>query len=178
MNPKWYPTRFLDIGGPEDLTWKLHIFGEDTLMFPNYMTLSYRWEDLPGLKLKQSNIDELRRARLIDELPQTFQDAMNVARGFSIRYLWIGRLCIIQDSEEDWEKESSTMRHVYANSSCNISATASSDPSDGLFCHRNKDVVLPGLVLLATGSVRCKHQIGYADYWDRYVSDTVLNRRA
>ncbi|KAF7511138.1 hypothetical protein GJ744_005369 [Endocarpon pusillum] len=83
----WYPTRLLDVGVPGDVKWKLHICAEDKLISPTYMTISYRWGSLPSLMLVQSNINELRRGKLTDELPQTFRDAIIVLHRFSIRYL-------------------------------------------------------------------------------------------
>jgi Heterokaryon incompatibility protein (HET) len=144
---------------------------------PNYMTLSYRWSSLPNLKLVQSNIDELRGGNLIEELPQTFRDAITVLHRFSVRYLWIDSLCIVQDSLEDWERESSTMRDVYANSACNISAAASSEPSGGLFRKHQKDAIQPGLVAMSIGSIQKKYYIFDGSYWDRQISNTVLNHR-
>ena len=106
--PKWYPTRLVDIGQPGDHNWKLHICAEEAMISPNYMTLSYRWAEVSPWKLTQANFDDLRRGKSIHALPQTFQDAVIVAHRFSIRYLWLDSLCIVQDSQEDWERESST----------------------------------------------------------------------
>ncbi|KAF7505280.1 hypothetical protein GJ744_001067 [Endocarpon pusillum] len=102
---------------------------------------------------------------------------MTVARRFSIRYLWVDSLCIIQDSKEDWERESSTMRHVYANSSCNICATASSNPSEGLFRARQNNIIQPGLMIMKTDSTTNKYYIINNGYWDSQVTRTVLNKR-
>ncbi|KAJ3468234.1 hypothetical protein MRS44_002299 [Fusarium solani] len=89
--------------------------------------------------LLKSNIDEFCRGKYITDLPQTFQDLITVARHFSIRYVWIDALCIIQDSPQDWVFESSTMRDVYANSFCTIAASASSGPEGGLFRSRQPE---------------------------------------
>jgi hypothetical protein len=147
------------------------------MISPNYMTLSYRWAEVSPWKLTQANLDELRRGKSINELPQTFQDAVIVAHRFSIRYLWLDSLCIVKDSQEDWERESSTMRDVYANSSCNICATASSNPSEGLFRVRRSDLVQWGLVVMNSNTTRNKYYIFDELYWDRQVTESVLNRR-
>lgn len=60
-----------------------------------------------------------------------------------IHYLWIDSLCIVQDSTEDWRKESVLMCSVYANSYCNIAATRGSSISEGCFMDRTIDVILP-----------------------------------
>jgi Heterokaryon incompatibility protein (HET) len=144
---------------------------------PSWMTLSYRWGSLPSLRLMQSNIHELRRGKSIDELPQTFRDAVVVLHRFSVRYLWIDSLCITQDSLEDWERESSTMHDVYANFSCNISAIASSEPSGGLFRDHQRDAIQPGLVTMKTGPTQDNFYTFDDSYWARQVSNTALNHR-
>lgn len=141
-----YPTRLIDIGGQGDTKWRLHIPSEDEVLSTPYITLSYRWGSGAGLMLFRSNIDEFRRGRLIQDLPQTFKDLIDVARWLSVRYVWIDALCIIQDSTEDWQIESVNMRHVYANSFCNIAASASSTPEGGLFRSRQPEKIRPGFV--------------------------------
>lgn len=59
-------------------------------------------------------------------LPQTFRDAIHVALQLGVRYLWVDSLCIAQDDEEDWTRESTSMGLVYKHGYCNIAATASS----------------------------------------------------
>lgn len=69
----------------------------------------------------------------MDKLPKTFQDAVHLARVLEVRYLWIDALCIVQDDVEDWKAEAGRMAEIYANSHLTISATASKDPTGGLF---------------------------------------------
>ncbi|PVH70090.1 HET-domain-containing protein [Cadophora sp. DSE1049] len=176
--PRWCPTRLLDIGLEGEPSWKLQITSVDIRTPPLYMTLSYTWGSSSSLKLIKSNIDACRRGSLIRDLPRTFRDMITVARRFSIRYIWIDSLCIIQDSKEDWEKEASLMRDVYANSSCNIAAATSADPHGGLFRSRHAIDIQYGLVWSnAISSTGQFYHILDEAYWDRQVSDAVLHRR-
>lgn len=75
-----YPTRLIDIGGQGDTEWRLHIPSEDEVLSTPYITLSYRWGSSAGLMLSRSKIDEFRCGRLIQDLPQTFKDLIDVAR--------------------------------------------------------------------------------------------------
>ncbi|KAG4433188.1 hypothetical protein IFR05_011323 [Cadophora sp. M221] len=61
------------------------------------------------------------------------EDAIEVAKRLGLRYLWIDSVCIIQDDEEDWERESSKMADVYQNSYITIAATCAADSSVGMF---------------------------------------------
>ncbi|KAK3403414.1 heterokaryon incompatibility protein-domain-containing protein [Sordaria brevicollis] len=72
----------------------------------------------------------------MSSLPPTFKQAVQITRSLNIRYLWIDSLCIIQDSREDWEKESMTMGEVYGRSYLTIAARAARNARDGCFIAR------------------------------------------
>lgn len=52
------------------------------------------------------------------------KDAILITRQLGIRYLWIDALCIIQDSEGDWQAEAKEMARIYKNSLLTIAAAA------------------------------------------------------
>lgn len=60
-----------------------------------------------------------------------------------VRWLWIDSLCIIQDSDLDWQREALQMHQVYKQALVNISADAASDARGGLLQMRNETVVQP-----------------------------------
>jgi hypothetical protein len=165
----WQPTRLMDIGDDCDSGWKLLVRPEKTEYSSTYITLSYRWGSNAGPKLLTSNITALREGRPIAELPKTFRDVVSVARKFAIRYIWIDALCIIQDSTIDWDCEVATMGRVYANSVCNIAASASGDLNEGLFRTRDCEDIRPGLVRAAvtTNTVVETYYILDLSYSDR-----------
>lgn len=69
----------------------------------------------------------------VESLPKTFKDAIEIAQKLGLNYLWIDSLCIIQDSEDDWQKESALMRSVYGGSIITIAASSAHDSSQGCF---------------------------------------------
>jgi hypothetical protein len=69
----------------------------------------------------------------VDRLPQTFKDAIQIVRALRVDYIWIDSLCIVQDSDADWRKESSQMSDVYGNSYINIAASSALNPGEGCF---------------------------------------------
>lgn len=92
---------------------------------------------------------EARRSGIdIRETPQTFVDAVTIARRLGLRYLWIDSLCICQDDVSDWARESSRMADVYSNAHIVIAANRSDDCNGGIFHGRTarpKEVFrLPG----------------------------------
>lgn len=67
------------------------------------------------------------------ELPQTFQDAIKIARSLDLQYLWIDSLCIIQDSKSDWAKHVDIMADIYEYAYITLAAGASEDDDGGFF---------------------------------------------
>lgn len=173
----WCPTRLIDIGGYGDSNWSLFLRPDDGSSLPGYATLSYRWGSNSDFKLTRSKLETGFHGR-IDDLPRTFREAVVVVRRLSVRYLWIDRLCIIQDSQEDWRRESMTMKDVYANSICNIAASASTDPEGGLFRIRNPDDAASGLVKGSLGmSPDTLCRIYEDKYAERHLFSASLHRR-
>ena len=181
MSPGWLPTRLIDIGQDgQATTWRLVLTKDaDFTSPPPYLSLSYRWGTEPQkLLLLSSTKADFLEGGLMEDLPATFRDLAALAHRLSIRYVWIDALCIIQNSKSDWEREAPTMRYVYANAACSISATASEDPNGGLF--RNRDgTESPVGILRAPSSAPHQHDHYVLDksYWDRRLLTGPLHRR-
>ena len=71
-----------------------------------YTALSHCWGVDPFITLTKKTCETLEVAIPYADLPKNFQDAISYTRTMGIEYLWIDSLCIIQDSEEDWLRES------------------------------------------------------------------------
>ncbi|KAF5684312.1 heterokaryon incompatibility protein [Fusarium circinatum] len=145
----WWPTRLIDVGNEGDGKWRIVSLPDKLQPPPTYMTLSYRWGSTGNFRLLKENLCSFQNGLPIAHLPRTFQDALLVAWRFSVKFLWIDALCIIQDCREDWSRESAAMRLVYANALCNLAAVASSDPHGGLFRSRNTEDLQPTVVRAA-----------------------------
>jgi Heterokaryon incompatibility protein (HET) len=78
-----------------------------------YAALSYRWGKDVSFTTTKATLDSRKTSMALSDMPKLFQDAIQVLRCLNIKYLWIDALCIIQDSKEDWERESSRMLQVY-----------------------------------------------------------------
>ncbi|KAI1390228.1 ER membrane protein SH3-domain-containing protein [Hypoxylon trugodes] len=123
---------------------------------PIYWSLSHRWGDPTKIRqLLKTTESELRKGISLDDVSPTFRDAALLVHRLGHRYIWIDSLCIFQDSASDWQKEAGTMKDVYRNSFCNISAICSSfDPtSTGLFGTRmaKSRLLYPFVVNLTNG---------------------------
>lgn len=123
------PTRLLHIeDGGLCLVFSLHLPAQ-----VRYATLSHCWGQHQPLRLLKSNVGCFETQVPPDLLCKTFKDSISIASGAGLRYIWIDSLCIIQDDEEDWQKESVLMADVYGNSYLNIAAAGASNGSEGCF---------------------------------------------
>lgn len=129
------PTRLIEVFH-EGQECRLHIStsGEKS----HYVTLSHCWGP-GGIKflLKKANIKQLQNSIHTENLPRSFQDAIAITRRLGFRFLWIDAICIVQDSLEDWARESSVMSDIYRNGIVMISATAAPDSQHGILRPRN-----------------------------------------
>lgn len=86
---------------------------------------------------KSATLSERLNAIPFLSLPQTFQDAIMVARNLNVPYLWIDTFCIVQNSKQDWEKEAAAMVKVYCESLCTVAASSSDNWQRDCFVPRD-----------------------------------------
>lgn len=136
----WKPTRLIFIGDP---TAPLRIVENDDIPFAvNYITLSHCWGKIKNkVVLTSHNLKYWKKAIPSLEKFKTFSDAIAIVRGLDMSYAWIDSLCIMQDSEQDWQRESAHMCNIYKYSYCNISATYAVDDTVGCFYTRRPEVI-------------------------------------
>ncbi|KAH8647021.1 heterokaryon incompatibility protein-domain-containing protein, partial [Tricladium varicosporioides] len=103
-----------------------------------YACLSYCWGVTePPLKLSQATIDTLNAGILASTLSKTITDAIYLAHGIGLQWIWIDSLCIYQDCTDDWQQESSRMFDTYQGSFITIAALGASEASQGLYAKRD-----------------------------------------
>jgi hypothetical protein len=89
-----------------------------------YLVLSYMWgtNHTQQLRLLQANLQAFQREipRAKFEASDIYKEAIRVTLALGYRYLWIDSLCIIQDSDPDWDYEACRMAIVYGNAVCNL----------------------------------------------------------
>jgi hypothetical protein len=103
----------------------------------DYIALSYCWGTTPTMTTTSKTLQRRKSVILLADLPKTISDAVMVARGLGIRYLWVDALCILQDSAVDWTTESAKMADVYSQAYVVIAAEAGPDCNSGLFYQRS-----------------------------------------
>ena len=103
-----------------------------------YCALTHCWGGaLDILKLEHHNYHQLHHRIILQDLPKTFQDAAKITRGVGVAYLWIDSLCIIQDSQIDWDREASKMGAIYEQAALTIVASNARNAHEGCFTVSN-----------------------------------------
>lgn len=125
------PTRVLDVGpGPSSTVTLQETNGHRG----RCICLSYCW----GLANFTTTRETLKAHMLgieVEPLPQTFRDAIRIARALGMRYLWIDALCIIQRDIDlaDWKLESGRMAAYYRNSHLTLAVAWADSVHGGCF---------------------------------------------
>ncbi|KAK1749559.1 heterokaryon incompatibility protein-domain-containing protein, partial [Echria macrotheca] len=122
------PTRVVDVGDPTNI--KLI---ESSCMTGRYLCLSHCWGEHQPLRTLTSNYADHLSNIPWSRIPETFQDAITLARKLGFSYIWIDSLCIVQDDAADWEVEALKMMDIYQNCFLTIAATSSPTSNTGLF---------------------------------------------
>ncbi|CAG8961290.1 hypothetical protein HYFRA_00013569 [Hymenoscyphus fraxineus] len=180
-NPeKYLPTRLLSVGSKGTSKIQLHVSAANSLQAQHhYATLSHCWGNINIKKLLKDELSSMIEGISVDELPKTFQDAIELTRNLEIPFLWIDSLCIIQDSTEDWEQESARMESVYKNAVCNIAATAAENGEKGCFVKRNPALAKPCRVRVSAPDFEEVFEFSLESALGKYVvRDAPLNKRA
>lgn len=102
-----------------------------------YFALSYVWGQLQNiLQTQKGTLEHMEREASIStetpNLPEPVRDAMRLLHGLGERYLWVDRLCIIQDDDENKNFHISNMDSIYFNAYCTIVAADGRDAKSGL----------------------------------------------
>ena len=133
--PSNLPTRLIHVGASALPFIRLHVVTEADKRL-DYLTLSHCWGGEKIVILTSDNIEQFKEEIAWANLPQTFRDAFVITQNLGFSYIWIDSLCIVQDSRDDWARESQSMGTIYAGSSCTIAATGSVNSNGGCFQDR------------------------------------------
>lgn len=153
-----------------------------------YITLTHRWnEETEASKTTTSNYRDRLNGFEVQTLPKLYRDVFTIAKKFQVRHVWIDSICIIQDQDDDWKRESPKMAQYYQYSLFTIAGTMP-NMADGLLRPYKSDPT-PWESKLVRLPYRDKRdaQAGYFyvyrrrarlvdDYWD-LVRSSILFRR-
>jgi hypothetical protein len=122
------PTRVLEIGQDDDLIF----LTEFPSNIARYACLSYCWGLKQPVVTTTQTLGAHKNGIKITSLPRTIRDSVHFARLLKLPYIWIDVLCIVQDDEKDWRKESARVAAYYGNAYITLAATKSENVDGGL----------------------------------------------
>lgn len=138
---KW-PSRLIDVTAFELVSQDVRLVNVLHLSAcPQYAAISYRWGSDRNLHNGYITTTARLASRLerieYSVLPKTLKDAIQICRNIGLRYIWIDAICIIQDSERDWQREAAKMPSIYGGSFLTIAADHSFSADGGCFNHHS-----------------------------------------
>jgi hypothetical protein len=95
------------------------------------------------VRLETKNYVDFRDEFSTKGLPKTWKDAIYLTRLLGYNYIWIDALCMIQDSDYDWDTEAGLMSEAYGNCQLNLAALAGETSHAGLLQPRNPLLYVP-----------------------------------
>lgn len=111
--PKFLLPKLFQANIPNESSVRLHITHKEDVGIC-YCTLSHcPVGAIDIMTPKSHNISILQASIKIQDLPETFRDAIQITGQLRVGFFWIDSLCIIQDSIEDWGKEAAKMGSIY-----------------------------------------------------------------
>lgn len=105
-----------------------------------YACLSYCW----GVSKAQTgqttreNLPRQLKGIAFQDLASTVVDAIRLCFKLGFRFLWVDRLCIVQDDNKDWLEEASRMCEIYSRSALTISVPICTESSQSFLDERQK----------------------------------------
>jgi serine/threonine protein kinase len=125
--PSWLPSRLIDVGQMGDLRPRIRLIvtSEEKRECSRYIALSHVWGDCgeEDTRLTVSSLPRLRRFISPRALPAAVENAITITRQLGERYLWVDSLCIIQDSQDDWQQQTAAMAAIYRNAFVTVAVT-------------------------------------------------------
>lgn len=173
-----YPYRLLKIRRSRSGAMHVRLqYSHDLPSDVEYLTLSHMWGDQKFLTVTSANHDQFLHQVPLQSLSQTFQDALQVTIELGFQYLWIDSLCILQDDQDDWQKESQRMAYIYKNAACNLCASVPGSKEQGLLTKARAVNPLPPLIHLDGDSSSRTKLLSETKPWT-FLRNSPLYRRA
>ncbi|RSM05953.1 hypothetical protein CDV31_009375 [Fusarium ambrosium] len=135
LDPAYRPTRLIHILDTNHL--RLVLTAAEPSSSGPYVAFSHCWGKVDAMKLLCGNLAQLCAKLDLQQLPNTYQEAVHLCLQMGFHYIWIDSLCIIQDCDEDWAREAKDMKLVYEHAAFNLCSATASDSTGKSFTARD-----------------------------------------
>ncbi|KAH8787914.1 heterokaryon incompatibility protein-domain-containing protein [Diaporthe sp. PMI_573] len=169
------PTRLIDVGATGGTEVRLYETKDgDTF---EYLALSHPWgpDRSSHFCTYPENLGHYLQRIPLEDLPQTFQDAVEVTRSLKHQYLWIDSICIIQGPRGDFNEQAKHMEGIFRHAYCVLAASCAMDQQDGFLKPRDERRCLklhqnlPGRLPI--------YACEFIDNFQQHALDSHLNKR-
>jgi hypothetical protein len=101
---------------------------------PSFVALSYVWGANPSneISAQRDNLASLQEPGGLRDLPRTITHAVDACRCLGERYLWVDRLCIVQDDKIDKYGQIRSLEAIYSRADLVIIAACGNSMQSGL----------------------------------------------
>ncbi|CAG9987550.1 unnamed protein product [Clonostachys byssicola] len=119
------------------------VLKDDVKHGARYATLTHCYAtDDNTTRLIHSTSKQFLSSQPLSILPSSYRDAFTLVQRMGLQYLWVDRLCVLQDSKSDLAAHENARKDIYVNSFLGIGAAGSSSPASGLFFERDPDCIV------------------------------------
>lgn len=134
------PSRILELLDPSDNEKGVRLIETGRKIRGTYACLSYCWGTLKTQigQTTRKNLPGYLQYIPFNELPPTVIDTIILCFRLGFRFLWVDRLCIVQDDPKDWLEEASRMCEVYSRSALTIAVPICKDSSQSFLLKRHR----------------------------------------
>lgn len=140
-NQQTLPTRVLRLqAGARDQPPAVRLAETGGTLKGKYACLSYCWGTNEAGRTTKDTFAQYQAQIPLADLPNTVIDAVGLCIKLGYQYLWVDRLCIIQDDYTDWIQEAGRMCDIYSRSDLTISTAICSDASESFRIKRQATV--------------------------------------
>lgn len=124
------PTRVVDCSDPQNPRLVSNINPAP------YIALSYVWGQAQPHSTTTLNVSDYHEFIPYLSLPATIRDGISATHRLGFQYLWTDTLCILQNSDDDKNREIANMCDIYSNASFTIVAASAKKAGDGFLQDR------------------------------------------
>jgi hypothetical protein len=116
----------------------------DMILKTGFVSLSYCWGGDQPQKLTRQSLPLYTLGVSVHSFPKTIQEAIWYTKNIGLDYLWIDSLCIVQDDQDDKEREIARMAIYYGASTVTICAASSFSSQNGFLHPREEPEFVAG----------------------------------
>lgn len=176
--PESVPDRVVYVGDRSDTQWTSVRLVDGMVTRERYLALSYCWGGEQQFKLTTELLPQWRQNISYWDCPRLFRQFFTLARMMHIKYVWIDALCILQDSQEDWEVQAAKMGDIYRNAHLTIAAASVNSPNDSLFEERGLHFNPANVARSANEAGVCARRLSWARHMPATDKSSKLSTRA